>query len=143
MSVALLRISHPKDLAARSGKALPSARAAFPLSKQHCSSTENPDCIVWQLNALREDRHIPVPVQRVMYNDFEWVRCSACGCVGVENEVEYIEQYLTNAAYMRAPIGLAGIGRNLSTVDADLRGLELSSKIELIAGSHDNPRYLQ
>lgn len=143
MSMALLRVSHPKDSATRTGIALPPAQAAFPLSRQPCSFDKNPSCITWLLQALRNDRHITVPVQRIVHDGFEWVRCEVCGCVGVEDEWAYIEQHLASAAYMRAPIGLAGIGRNLAALDADVRKLELTNKIDLIAASHDNPRYLQ
>jgi hypothetical protein len=59
----------------------------------------------------------------------------------VEDERRYLDR-LKDPALMRAPINVAGVGRNLAALDWDLTGLGLQSKVELIAASHSNPRYL-
>ena len=137
MSRALLRITHPKD----SGKETIRPHEMFPSGRQPCTLAQNPSCVVWQLEMLRDDRHIEIPVQRVIHDGFEWVRCDICGAIGVEDVDEYMA-HLSSSAFIRAPIGICGIGRNLFSVDADLQGLELADKIKVISGSHDNPKYL-
>ncbi len=141
MRAGLLRIAHPKD----SGKENRHPYHEFPLCKLPCSYTVNPNCIIHQIDHMvsGQVRRIQVPVKRIVHRGFEWVQCDQCGCLGIEDEGEYVNHFLTNPDNIKAPIGVGGIGRNLATLDSDLLKLEFSSKIDLIASSHTNERYLQ
>jgi hypothetical protein len=114
------------------------------IGKAPCTHEENPKCIRYLLNALREDRRIREPVQRLVNEGFEWVRCERCGTLGVEDSDRYLAHLLNNPGLIRAPINVAGVGRNLARLDADLQNCStLAEKVALISASHDNPVYLQ
>lgn len=114
------------------------------IGKPLCSFEANPRCVLRLIEGLPQTgkRSIEGPVHRVVHNKFEWVRCDVCGTLGIENGDAYMAYILSNPALIRAPINICGVGRNLATLGDDLAGLDLASKLDLIARSHDNPRYL-
>src|SRR3990167_448016 len=112
------------------------------IGKSVCSLDTNPNCVVYLINALRDSRrHIDVPVQRLTHNGFEWARCAECGTLGIEDSEAYSRHVITRAL-IKAPINVAGVGRNLITVDAAMRNADIAAKIELLRSSHTDPRFL-
>jgi hypothetical protein len=110
--------------------------------KETCAWEDNPRCIRFLLDALREVRRIDGPVDRFVHDGFEWVQCDRCGTISVEDGAGYMD-YLMKRGGTRAPINIRGIGRNLSLVAADLAGItDLQERISLVSSSHDNPKYL-
>lgn len=112
------------------------------VGKPVCAREANPICVAWLIDGLREDRRITGDVERVEHNGYSWVRCAVCGTIGVEDSPAYVARLSTNAAYTKAPVNIAGVGRNIETLAADLKSLTLQEKVETISGSHTNARYL-
>ena len=113
------------------------------IGKPICTVEENPRCIVFLMNAFTTVRRIDGEVNRFVHNGFEWVRCPVCGTIGVEWPEAYINRLIGDSSLIRAPINVAGVGRNLAIIDSDLAGRDLVTKIEILSSSHDNQRYLQ
>ena len=108
-----------------------------------CDKEVNPNCIAHYFLPYSVKPRIDTPVERFMYAGWEWVRCDVCGMIGVEDENAYVARLQSDKTYIRAPINIAGIGRNLVRLSDDLEGLTLPEKIDIISKSHDNKRYLE
>ena len=112
------------------------------VGKPVCARDANPRCVAWLVDGLREDRRITGDVERVEHNGYSWVRCGVCGTIGVEDSPAYVARLSTNAVYTKAPVNIAGVGRNIETLAADLKSLTMQEKVETISCSHTNTRYL-
>ncbi len=114
------------------------------IGKSTCDTSVNPRCAIHLIEALQQGQiRIDGPVERFVHNGFEWVRCPECHTLAIEDGEAYIKHLLASPSLARAPVNVHGVGRDLAKIAADVDGLDLKSKIAIIAASHDNPKYLQ
>lgn len=120
---------------------------AVPTERALCSLEENPKCAYHLARAVDTSKPRPYKitehVNRVTANDYGWIWCDKCLTIGLEDDEDYMRHVLSSPKYIKAPINVHGVGRNISRLDRDLAGLPLHKKLTILAGSHTNPRYLQ
>ena len=69
------------------------------------------------------------------------MRCDQCGSLSVLYPEDYCRRLVINGV-VKAPINVAGVGRNLAALDEELQGRTLADKVYIIERSHDDERYL-
>ena len=113
------------------------------VGKPVCSREDNPQCVAWLIDALQEYRVIGGSVERINHKGYSWVRCGVCGTIGVEDSSAYVARLSENSGLVKAPVNVAGVGRNIEILADDLRGKSTADKVSTLIESHTNPRYLQ
>lgn len=112
--------------------------------KPVCRRDDNPACIYHAANNHELKKYAHPDTEWRDHEGFPWARCRTCGTVANGYCDEYYEYLKTDLRGFRAPVGVFGtIGRDLLAVRDDLAKLtSLQSKVELLAWSHTDPKYL-
>lgn len=129
---AMLRVYHSK------------CRTLTYLPKVPCEKADNPACIYHAANNHELKKYAHPDTEWRDHQGFPWARCRTCNAVANGYCDEYYRYLATDPRGFRAPVGVFGVvGRNLAAVADDLAKLDsLQSKVELLAESHEHPKYL-
>ena len=116
---------------------------AVNVGRKTCYSSPTSKCLRDCLNRRAENVRLADGVaERFIHDGFEWIYCPACGTIAVDKEFDYMA-YIVSKPSVKAPINVHGIGRNLERLFDDVRDLAMPDKLDIIAASHTNPRYLE
>lgn len=139
---AFLRIEHRKDTFPYNK---PDNGGAY-IGKTICSPEKKNTCPYYVNNNHKLEITGPAQgynLKFIEHKGFNWVHCPDCGLVAVGHDEKYFHYLKTDPRAITAPINVAGVGRNIVTLNEDIQKLtSMESKVNLLCESHTSPRYL-